>query len=244
MLKNRVAAAEKEFAATQHRLELQRGESDTATRELAEARGRVENHSHYVTDLDQQLMIQVKEAELLGSRVAELETQLAEQAKRLADREFENGQLRLANEAAEQIARDLRVEIAALTGGSKSPLVARMPAEKAAAEEQLRAAQDERLRLQRELNTVAQHTESSGATERVENALLRERMNDIAAEVAKLAMNLEGPNSPIEAILAADPAKPVPARIANGSTAVVAGGTLADRIRALQSHASRVPQAG
>jgi chromosome segregation ATPase len=243
-LKNRVSDAEKEFAATQHRLELQRGESDTATRDLSEARGRVENLSQRVTDLDQQLMIQVKEAELLGTRVAELETQLAEQAGRMAQREFENGQLRLANEAAEQIARDLRVEIAALTGGSKSSLVAQLQAEKATTEEQLRAAQEERGRLQRELNAVAQHTESSWATERVENALLRERMNDIAAEVAKLAMNLEGPNSPIEAILAAEPAKPVPARISNGSTAVVAGGTLADRIRALQSHASRASQAG
>ena len=29
----------------------------------------------------------------------------------------------------------------------------------------------------------------------MENALLRERINDIAAEVAKLAMQLEGPNS-------------------------------------------------
>ena len=40
----------------------------------------------------------------------------------------------------------------------------------------------------------------------MENALLRERINDIAAEVAKLAMQLEGPNSAIEAMLAAEPA--------------------------------------
>ncbi|CAN5248634.1 hypothetical protein BH11PSE4_BH11PSE4_32630 [soil metagenome] len=242
-LKNRVADAEQEFAATQHRLELQRGESDTATRELTEARGRVENLSQRVTDLDQQLMLQVREAELLGSRVTELESQLSEQAKRLADREFENGQLRLANEAAEQIAADLRVEIAALAGGAKSPLVAKLQADKAALEEQLRVAQDARAQLQRELNGLQQQAESAWATERVENALLRERMNDIAADVAKLAMNLEGPDSPIEAILAAEPKPAAPARIGNG-TAAVAGGTLADRIRALQSHASRAPQAG
>ena len=42
----------------------------------------------------------------------------------------------------------------------------------------------------------------------MENALLRERINDIAAEVAKLAMQLEGPNSAIEAMLAAEPAAP------------------------------------
>lgn len=240
-LKDRVGDAEKEFAATQHRLELQRGESDTATRELTEARGRVENLSQRVTDLDGQLMIQVREAELLGGRVTELEGQLATQSKALADREFENSQLRQANEAAEQIAQDLRVELAALSGGGKSPLADRLRAEKATLEAQLRQAEEERSKLQRELNAVQQQAESAWATERVENALLRERINDIAAEVAKLAMTLEGPNSPIEAILAAEPAKAQALRTANPATA---GGTLADRIRALQSHASRAPQPG
>jgi hypothetical protein len=86
----------------------------------------------------------------------------------------------------------------------------------------------------------------------MENALLRERINDIAAEVAKLAMQLEGPNSAIEAILAAEPAAPpialkpandVPADTGGGNV-VPMGGTLADRIRALQSHASRARQQG
>jgi len=72
----------------------------------------------------------------------------------------------------------------------------------------------------------------------MENALLRERINDIAAEVAKLAMQLEGPNSPIEAMLASEAAKP--ASSTEGVTPEVSqGGTLADRIRALQAHASR-----
>jgi chromosome segregation ATPase len=240
-LKNRVEDAEKEFAATQHRLELQRGESDTATRELTEARGRVENLSQRVTDLDGQLMIQVREAELLGGRVTELESQLASQAKALADREFENSQLRQATEAAEQIARDLRVELAALNGGGKSAVADRLRAEKAELEQQLRIALEERSKLQRDLNGVQQQAESAWATERVENALLRERINDIAAEVAKLAMTLEGPNSPIEAILAAEPAK---AQGLRSAAAAAVGGTLADRIRALQSHASRAPQPG
>jgi hypothetical protein len=88
----------------------------------------------------------------------------------------------------------------------------------------------------------------------MENALLRERINDIAAEVAKLAMTLEGPNSAIEAMLAAEPVttKPVAAKPANAVAANGAangnlpetGGTLAERIRALQSHASRARQQG
>ena len=87
----------------------------------------------------------------------------------------------------------------------------------------------------------------------MENALLRERINDIAAEVAKLAIQLEGPNSAIEAMLVAaepsTPAKPAP-KPANDNVAAptapaeISGGTLAERIRALQSHASRARQQG
>ena len=253
-LKGRVGDAEKEFAATQARLEQERSESEKATRELSEARSRVENLSQRVTDLDRQLIVQVKEAEMLGNRVNDLESRLTTQGKLLAERDFENNQLRQANETAERTARELRGEIAALSVG-KSPALEKLQTEKAAVEEQLRIARDERAKLQRDINAIQQQAESSWATERMENALLRERINDIAAEVAKLAMQLEGPNSPIEAMLAAEPAIPAkPARPANGATANGAtanggvpaegGGTLAERIRALQSHASRARQPG
>ena len=98
--------------------------------------------------------------------------------------------------------------------------------------------------------------ESTWASERVENALLRERINDVAAEVARLTAALEGPGSTIVSMLAVD----APALGQGGGAAPVvdingkpreapAGGmdspqenktTLADRIRALQSTASRV----
>jgi septal ring factor EnvC (AmiA/AmiB activator) len=247
-LKNRVADAEGEFATTQKRLEQQRGESSAATTELTEARARVENLSQRVTDLDRQLIIQVKEAEMLGNRVGDLENRLATQGKLLAERDYENNALRLSNETAERNVRELREEIAAINVG-QSPVIDRLRAEKAAAEEQLRLARDERAKLQRELNAMQQQAESSWATERMENALLRERINDIAAEVAKLAMTLEGPNSAIDTILAAEPIAPAKiVRPANGAVANdIPGeyqGTLADRIRALQSHASRARQIG
>jgi len=77
---------------------------------------------------------------------------------------------------------------------------------------------------------------------------LRERINDVAAEVARLASALEGPNSPIEALLAAETSRE---RVSGGTPATGAvdiaelpsnTGNLADRIRALQTHASRLPQ--
>jgi chromosome segregation ATPase len=251
-LKGRVDDAEKEFVTTQARLEQQRGESDTATRDLMDARSRVENLSQRVTDLDRQLIIQVKEAEMLGNRVNDLESRLATQGKLLAERDYENNQLRQTNATAERTTKELRDEIAAMNGG-KSPVLDKLRTEKAEMEEQLRVARDERGKAQRDLNAIQQQAESSWATERMENALLRERINDIAAEVAKLAMQLEGPNSPIEAMLAAEPVIPAKtARPANGTTTngianggmAEGGGTLAERIRALQSHASRARQQG
>ncbi len=98
--------------------------------------------------------------------------------------------------------------------------------------------------------------ESTWASERVENALLRERINDVAAEVARLTAALEGPGSTIMAMLAADApplgqeAGQAPGRhsLESNGVSADAGGldpprenksTLADRIRALQSTASR-----
>jgi chromosome segregation ATPase len=248
-LKSHVGDAEKEFAETQARVQQERSETEKATRELAEARSRVENLSQRVTDLDRQLIAQIKEAELLGNRVNDLEQRLATQGRLLAEREFENAQLRQARDAAERAARELRDEIA-LTSSGAWPALEKLKSEKAAVEEQLRIARDERAKLQRDINAIQQQAESSWATERMENALLRERINDIAAEVAKLAIQLEGPNSPIEAMLAAEPASPATlARTSNGAVTNGApgsipegGGTLAERIRALQSHASRARQ--
>jgi chromosome segregation ATPase len=239
-LKNRVGDAEKDFAATQARLELERNQSEAASRDLTDARGRVENLSQRVTDLDRQLIVQVKEAELLGNRVNDLEGRLSTQGKLLAERDYEVHQLRQSKDAADRTIKELRDELT-LTNSGSWPALDKLKSEKAAVEEQLRVARDERAKAQRDVNAIQQQAESSWATERMENALLRERINDIAAEVAKLAMQLEGPNSPIEALLAAEPVKPANGAAPQGSQPE-GGGTLAERIRALQTHASRARQ--
>ena len=188
----------------------------------------------------------VESTATLNGRVAELESRVADQGNLISEREQEIVQLRQQAEASAKVEEALRQELA---GAGKSTAVDKLRAENAALENQLQAARDERARLQRDLNVIHQQTESSWATERMENALLRERINDIAAEVAKLASAIEGPNSPIEAILAAEPmtetkAAPANGPAAHGGNVVSAGGTLADRIRALQSHASRARQTG
>jgi len=256
MLQSRVNDAEKEVASSQQRLTDHRNEADIATRELSDARGKVESLSGKVGDLDRQLVVQTKETELLSTRVTDLENRLAIQGKILAEREYENNLLRQQVEAAKQTEQKLREDVTSGTGNSAA--MDKLRSEKTALEEQLTLARDERAKLQRDINLIQQQAESSWSTERMENALLRERINDIAAEVAKLAVTLEGPDSPIEAILASEDHKPaissiVKATTTNGATpngaaangtATEARGTLAERIRALQTHASRARQPG
>jgi chromosome segregation ATPase len=248
-LQLRVGEAEQSLALAKQNLETQRADSVTASNDLSTARERAEGLNQRVADLEHQLIGQTKEAELLGSRATDLENRLAVQGKMLAERGFENHQLRQQIEA---------MQAGEQTSRANSGVVENLRAEKAALEQQLSDARDERAKMQRELNAIHQQAESSWATERMENAVLRERINDIAAEVARLAMTLEGPESPIEKILATEAAGPelVPAAAANTNTgqaptpaqsapdAMVNAqaqprGTLADRIRALQAQASR-----
>jgi chromosome segregation ATPase len=103
---------------------------------------------------------------------------------------------------------------------------------------------EERVKLARELATLKRETEATWAKERAENATMRERINDVAAQVAQLTTALEGPGSPIETILAAD-AIGRPVNGSGGTDATPAGkASLADRIRALQNRASRMADAG
>ncbi len=66
---------------------------------------------------------------------------------------------------------------------------------------------------------MKREAEQTWAAERVENALLRERINDIAAEIARLTVALEGSDSPIEAMLASEPAAAQAPRPTNGERA-------------------------
>src|ERR1700761_7935494 len=119
-LKNRVGDAEKEFASTQARLTQERGESEVATRDLNDARSRVETLSQRVTALDSQPIVQAQEAEMLGNRVNDLEARLSTQGKLLAERDFENNQLRQAAAATERMMAQLRDQLE-MTNSGKWP---------------------------------------------------------------------------------------------------------------------------
>jgi chorismate mutase len=165
----------------------------------------------------------------------------------LAERDYQLERVRNELDDARRIEADLRGELST-SGGRSSSAVDRFRSDIAQLEAQLAAAIEERSKLQREIGTMKRDTESTWAAERVENALLRERINDVAAEVARLTATLEGPGSPIESMLveaasagrAGAAAGRSDAATGNGDPAAENKNTLADRIRALQSTASRV----
>src|SRR5262249_42784598 len=249
-LKERLDGASFELKSVEERQGDERGEAErvdlkAATQELSQERGRVENLGRRVAQLEQQLVAQTKEVEILGRRAQELEARLGEQSRLLNEREFELKHLRQEIESARKIESDLRAAIAEIEGRSSSA-TQNLRTENAQLQAAVAHAKEERDRYARELGAMKRETEEAWASERVENALLRERINDVAAEVARLASALEGPTSPIDALLATETSRGLssaPSSVgANVELADSPRGNLADRIRALQTHASRLAQ--
>ena len=142
---------------------------------------------------------------------------------------------------------DLRTIVAELLDNTTAA-AEKLKAEKAQLQSELGHTTDERDRLARDLASMKREAEENWASGRLANASLRKRINDVAAEVARLASALEGPNSPIDAILAAETVRnrgKLGTASRNGDPEFgvpSTNGDLADRIRALQSHTSHVPQ--
>ena len=242
-LKDRLTSASSDLRTVEDRRDAERVELKAATQELSEERGKVENLGRRVSELEQALVAQTTEAEILGRRAHDLENRLGEQSRLLNESEFELKRLRADYEKANKTESDLRAAIAELDERAKSA-TQQLRTENAQLQTELGNIKDERDRVAAEFGTMKREAEESWASERIENSLLRERINDVAAEVARLASALEGPNSPIDAILAAESARDRAAQAAGEVeiTPAPAGGHLADRIRALQTHASRLPQ--
>jgi len=246
-MKVSVADYERSVKETEARLARERSDAAAVADELQQARGKLDNLGARATELERQLVVQTTEAEILSRRVQELEVRLGDQGRALAEREFAIDRLRGELDGARKTETDLREELTA--AGSRSTSAAeKFRADIGELETQLTAAVEERTKLQREITNLKREAESTWAAERVENALLRERINDVAAEVARLTAALEGPDSPIDSILAEASVGGHAGAGLNGTRgeggkleAPQPGkGSLADRIRALQSSASRV----
>ena len=257
-MKVSVSDYDRAVRSTEERLARERSEAEAAAKHANEERGKLGDLSARTSMLEHQLLVHRTEAEVTSSRVQDLEDRLREQGRLLAERDFLIARLRSDLEEAAKLEIELRADLED-AGGRSNNAADKLRTDIEQLEGQLAAAIEDRSRLQREVAAMKRDAETTWAAERVENALLRERINDVAAEVARLTAVLEGPSSPIEAILAQTGAerggqeRPQPrgARVQNfnGTSGEAAGngheaaednkGTLADRIRALQNTASR-----
>ncbi len=243
-LKERIAGLEKEVAAAEERAAEERNAADSAARSLVDERSNVQNLNGRIAEMQAHAEAGNRQAEQLSKNIASLEGEARRQAElaaqreteltaRLAQREAELIELNSGLETSRNEALELHREIEN-SSRSYNATVEALKAEKSMNEGALAQLRQDRDRLQREVETLKQQAETNWANERVEGALLRERINDVAAEVVRLAANLEGGNSPIQKIIDQAPA----ARANGAQQGDDADGnvplSLADRVRALQ----------
>ena len=245
-LKHRVAELEREVADTEDRLAKERGTVERTARTLGEEREKIESLNRRASDQERLLAEGRAVADNMSRNIATLESEVRRQAEFIAERERELVGLRAeaARYREETLAARRDAESAARAFNST---IETLKSEKAMLEGAVVQLREDRTRLQQEVAAYKHQAETAWASERVENALLRERINDIAAEVARMTASLEGPGSSIDQILdkapprqnggqnrAPGPAAPTAADDPEGGRM-----TLAERIRALQARSGR-----
>jgi chromosome segregation ATPase len=218
-----------------------------------------EEHARAVSDLDRER----ERVSEITRRANRLEAQLAEREENLQRRERDlarmrevtgSGEANAAEIAAELVQEKARVveleakiaqsalQMEALLNDASNDNVekamASMNLERGRLEADLAAVTTERDNLLQSLNTHMRDKSRDWEVERRENAILRERINDLAAQVTAMTAALEGEGSAIEAIIQMAP-KPANAEAPRPPAGAGEGQpvTLAERIRALQSSA-------
>ena len=192
LLHDHVGGYDKENKELRERLSNKTAEVEAVRQQLTAERGRAEQLGARAGELERQLVAQTAQADALGRRVQEFGTQLEEQARFLTDYENASDRLRTEAMSARESESALRAELTE-TEGRYRVAIDTVTTEKSLIESELKRSQDERAKLQRDIAAMRRDAESGGANVRKENAVLRESINDVAAEVARLTATLEGP---------------------------------------------------
>jgi chromosome segregation ATPase len=223
-MKISVAEYEYNIKDTEERLTRERSASAAATNDLTDARSKLDGLNTRTGDLEKQLAAQTGTAESLNKRVQELEESLSDKTRLLTEREQENACLRGESESARKSEGDLRGELAAVS----SNVADKFKSDIDQLHSQLAAAATERTKLQAEIAKLQQEAETT--------TLVRDRVNEVAAEVVRLTAALEGPDSPVATMIANGGSH---GTSGSGAGSAEEASTLADRIRALKSSVSR-----
>jgi chromosome segregation ATPase len=208
---------------------------------LSDERRRAAGLSGDIERLEERLTTETVTVGELRTEIAELNARLAEEAER-ASREQASRDAAEKSTAKREAERDkARTELAKLkeqaaeTQRSLLAEVETLRADKGLAEGALAHAREERDAIQREIAALKRTAASTDTRDAKEQLKLRQRIDDVALDVAKVAMLLDEPGSRIDAILA-DYAQQ---SAAGGKPRRKADLTLADRILALRAEAER-----
>lgn len=226
-LRGRLAELERLLAATNVYLETERATLRATSESLSIEVSANRDLRARLTDAENELGTVSTEAAALRAEVSALRLRAdsLEQRTLAAEARRDGVEAEAARVTTQALAAQRAAEAAARQAADTTEMVR---AEKAMLEGALGKARDDRAELQLRLDTLLP-TAAAAPEEPGDTAQLRERISDIAAEVAHLTARLEGPGSPINALLSAAPA---------GKKGKKTGGvSLADRIRALQDKA-------
>jgi chromosome segregation ATPase len=217
----RLREAVAESKAAQEALKTERKRAADAERKVERLLGTVADREEKLERREKE-MARLREQTRSGARSSnELDTRLLE---------AQTDRMKLEAELA-----DLQLQMSTLlsgaTGGDVEKAMASLNKDRAKLEERMTTLARENKKLKAELTAIERAKTDDWSDERRDSAILREQINDLAAEVVNLTALLDGPDSPINQILS----KGDDARRPEGADRIV---SLADRVRALQKAAS------
>jgi chromosome segregation ATPase len=217
----RLREAVAESKAAQEALKMERKRAADAERKVERLLGTVADREEKLERREKE-MARLREQSKSSARSSnELDTRLLE---------AQTDRMKLEAELA-----DLQLQMSTLlsgaTGGDVEKAMASLNKDRAKLEERMTTLVRENKKLKAELTAIERAKTDDWSDERRDSAILREQINDLAAEVVNLTVLLDGPDSPINQILS----KGDDARRPEGADRIV---SLADRVRALQKAAS------
>lgn len=222
-------------ASEKTRLQMELKSAETS---LSSERNKVDNLTRKLERMQTTMADMENRLERREADVARLRGQSGDTGSHVQELQKENDQL-----LAEKI--ELETEIAQTTlrmgallenasGENVENAISSFESERRELHDKLQNVELERDALKAELNSVMQSSGEDWEVERRENAVMRERINDLAAKVTSMTASLEGPESPINTAIKKQPSKSDnPAGDAEPGSEKPAN--LAERIKALQA---------
>ncbi|MBO6726649.1 MAG: hypothetical protein JJ911_13395 [Rhizobiaceae bacterium] len=198
-------------------------------RRAADLESRLERTISTLSDREEKLDRREKELSRLREEIKSNSGSESDLSAELSQAQEEK--VKLEGEVAE-----LTLQMSKLLEGAKGAdiekAMEKLNADRDRIEGRLKTLVDENKKLRKQVEVFERNKSDDWDEERRENALLREQINDLAAEVVNLTMALDGPDSPIRKAL--DETPPINGVPKPAETIV----NLADRVRALQKAAA------